>query len=138
MNSLEPLLRLAFIGTAGYLVYEQLVPAPPTPPPVDPPKHAPYELPPPPHEDPPGTTIPNKPLGYGKGMCFGVTDQAFAPYSPNIKNPCPGQPWGWSLVPDPTSTQCKKFVGSDYLPAMGGCVKAGTGVLFLLVNNIIH
>jgi hypothetical protein len=87
-------------------------------------------------------TPPIKPIGPHprpiSGSCFGVTDHAFAPYSPNIKNPCPNNTFGWNLIQSPTNTQCSTFVGPEWKPALGGCINStqpGSQPVFLLINN---
>jgi hypothetical protein len=81
-----------------------------------------------------------QPMGGAAGYCIGVTDKAFAPYTPNIKNPCPDQKWGWTLVGDPSNQQCSQFVGSGYMSAMGGCISGSQPgkTLFLLRNTFIQ
>lgn len=83
---------------------------------------------------------PMKGLGGAAGYCIGVTDRAYAPYAPNVKNPCSGQTWGWHLIASPSTTQCKTFIdGSYYSSGMGGCMnKPGGQQLFLVQNNFIQ
>lgn len=162
MNS--SLFQLAFLAGGTYLAYQYIegTPTDTTPlsgltPSREPlkgepgsigPGKGPVKQPPPPGKTPitkPLTplapaTQPLKPLGGAAGYCFGVTDKAFAPYTPNVKNPCPDQKWGWSMIDNPTALQCKTYVGSDYLPAMGGCISSNSPgkTLFILRNNIIQ
>ena len=74
-----------------------------------------------------------------KGACFGVTDKAFGPFTPNVKNPCPNNTYGWNLINNPTTNQCKYYVGPEYTSGLGGCFipnqPGGAKTLFLLINS---
>lgn len=73
-----------------------------------------------------------------QGTCFGVTDKAFGPYYPNIKNPCPNNVFGWTLI-NPSLAQCRLYVGPNYVPALGGCIvpnqPGGAKTLFIVANS---
>lgn len=163
MASLEPIFKLAFLAGGTYLAYQVIEGKPHAREPLEPPVEGPLRGPGPaiPARQPLGPSHqPLSPLGPthiqgpgpanrppppplqpstkpAAGKCVGLTDKAYAPYSPNVKNPCPDQPWGWSMIANPTGNQCRTYVGSDYIAAMGGCVSAGK-LVFLLINNVIH
>lgn len=162
MMSLEPLFKLAFLAGGTYLAYQVIEGKPATREPLSPPAEGPLRGPgpvkrPPTHLGPshkplsplgpshlqgpgPADRPPPPPLQPATkpsaGRCVGVTDKAYAPFTPNIKNPCPNQPWGWSLIPNPTANQCKTYVGDQYLAAQGGCIYSGN-LVFLLINNVV-
>lgn len=88
----------------------------------------------------PAITPVRPPLRPLSGTCFGVTDHAYPPFSPNVKNTCKlPNTFGWNLVNNPRTSQCQYYVGPNYVSANGGCIipnqPGGSQTMFLLVNS---
>lgn len=126
----QNIVLLAAIG-AGFYYFGKVKNAPPTG------KSIPLTPIQQPHMTPIVPVNPNS-MAPLQGTCFGVTDKAYGPFYPNIKNPCPKNVFGWNLI-NPSLAQCRLYVGPTYVPALGGCIvpnNSGAGkTLFIVANS---
>lgn len=126
------------LGAIWYMTTKDKAPQPPPFYPIGPVKNPnPVTMPTTPLTAPIAPIQPHaRPLS---GTCLSVTDKAYPPFAPNIKNNCPNNTFKWELVNNPSLQQCRTYVGPNYTNGLGGCFipnqPGGAKTLFLLVNS---